>query len=111
MSRNYEIRVGIVTENHFPRLGGMEYCTYFLARALNLLPDTFASVACSDMPEVPSRFPYPYKVYMAKSFSLWIELDCPSKFEPPAMQALMCYTYLRNPLREIAESHPEERDR
>ncbi|MDH7513818.1 MAG: glycosyltransferase family 4 protein [Clostridiales bacterium] len=48
----------------------MEYSTYFLARALNTLPDTFAAVACSDMPDVPSNFPYPYKVYMAKSFSV-----------------------------------------
>jgi glycosyltransferase involved in cell wall biosynthesis len=74
MSKNHKIRVGIVTENHFPRLGGMEICTYFLARALNMLPDTFASVACSDMPEVPSHFPYPYKVCMAKSFSLLTQL-------------------------------------
>jgi len=74
MSKNHKVKVGIVTENHFPRLGGMEYCTYFLARALNMLPDTFACVACSDMPEVPSRFPYPYKAYMAKSFSLLTQL-------------------------------------
>lgn len=65
--------MGIITENHFPRLGGMEYCTHFLTRTLNMLPDTFASVACSDMPEVPRNFPYPYKTYMATSFSLFTQ--------------------------------------
>jgi len=74
MRKNYKVRVGIITENHFPRLGGMEYCTHFLARELNTLPDSFASVACSDMPEVPSHFRYPYKVYMAKSFSVLTQL-------------------------------------
>ncbi len=69
MSEERRIRVGVVVENHFPRLGGIEYCTYFLVRALNRLPGVSASVGCSDMPEVPRSFPYPYKVYMAKSFS------------------------------------------
>jgi glycosyltransferase involved in cell wall biosynthesis len=70
MNRKREIRVGIVTEHHFPTLGGMEYCTHFLTRALNSLPDTFASIACSDVLGIRSDFSYPYKVYMAKSFSL-----------------------------------------
>jgi len=61
------IRVGIITENHFPRFGGMEFCNHFLAVALNKLPDVHASVSCGTLPEVPADFSYPYPVYRAKS--------------------------------------------
>jgi glycosyltransferase involved in cell wall biosynthesis len=69
MNRHKDIRVGIVTENHFPRFGGMEFCNHFIASSLNQLPGTKAAVACSDMPEVPRSFAYPYPVYRARSFS------------------------------------------
>lgn len=70
MKSNHKVRVGIVVHNHFPRLGGMEYCTYFLAHSLNKLPDVKACVACADMPGIPRNFPYPYRVYRPRSFSL-----------------------------------------
>jgi len=62
------MRLGIVTENHFPRLGGMELATYALAATLSRLPDTSVGVACAAMPEVPRDFPYPYSVYRPRSF-------------------------------------------
>lgn len=70
MKSNHKVRAGIIVHNHFPRLGGMEYCTYFLAHSLNKLPDVKACVACADMPGIPRNFPYPYKVYRPRSFSL-----------------------------------------
>ena len=70
MNNHNEIRIGIITENHFPRIGGMEFCNHFLARALQKLPDTTVAVSCSAMPEVPRGFPYPYKIYRSKSFSV-----------------------------------------
>jgi glycosyltransferase involved in cell wall biosynthesis len=64
------IRVGIITENHFPRLGGMEIATHHLAQSLNKLPDVSAAISCSTMPEIPQNYHYPYKVYRSKSFSI-----------------------------------------
>jgi len=74
MNGQKDIRVGLVTENHFPRFGGMEFFNHFLASSLNQLPGTKAAVACSDMPEVPRSFPYPYPVYRARSFSYLTQL-------------------------------------
>jgi glycosyltransferase involved in cell wall biosynthesis len=62
------IRVGFLTGQHYPRLGGMEFSNHFLAETLNSLPDTQTSVACSTLPEIPKIFPYPYAIYRAKSF-------------------------------------------
>jgi len=67
----FRISVGIVTRNHFPRLGGMEFATHFLASALNNLPHTSVAVTCATMPEVPKDFPYSYPVYRARSFSIF----------------------------------------
>jgi glycosyltransferase involved in cell wall biosynthesis len=64
------IRVGIITENHFPRLGGMEIASHNLAQSLNKLPDVSAAISCSTMPEIPQNYHYPYKVYRSKSFSI-----------------------------------------
>ena len=64
------LSIGIILENHYPRLGGMEFSTHFLTQALNNLPDTSAAAACATMPEVPKDFPYPYTVYRPKSFSV-----------------------------------------
>ncbi len=64
-----KIHVGLLTANHYPRLGGMEFAMHFLAEALNNIPNTHISVACSTLPEVPKNFPYPYNIYRAKS--LW----------------------------------------
>jgi len=69
MNGQKDIRVGLITENHFPRFGGMEFCNHFIASSLNRIPQTKAAVACSDMPEVPRSFSYPYPVYRARSFS------------------------------------------
>ena len=64
------MRLGIITENHFPRLGGMELATHAMAEALNRMPGSSASVACADMPEVSRDFPYTYPVYRPHSFSI-----------------------------------------
>ena len=63
------INIGILTGNHYPRLGGMEFATHFLAEQLNKLPGVKVGVACSTMPEIPSGFEYPYPCYRAKSLS------------------------------------------
>ena len=60
------ISVGILTSNYYPRLGGTEYASYFLANALNELEDTRAAVACSAMKEVPKGYRYPHPVYRSK---------------------------------------------
>ena len=65
----YSFNVGILTGNHFPRLGGMEFVTHLLAERLTHIPDVNVSVACGTMPEVPSDFLYPYPCYRSKSFS------------------------------------------
>jgi len=68
-----KIRVGLITQNHFPRFGGMEFCNHFLAQSLNKLFNTTVSVACNTMPDVPGDVPYPYTVYRAKSFSIFTQ--------------------------------------
>jgi len=70
MKNKKRIRIGLITQNHFPRLGGMEFCSHFLAQSLNKLDDTAVSLACSTMREVPRNYPYPYKVYRPRSFSI-----------------------------------------
>lgn len=65
-----QLRVGIITENHYPRLGGLEFATHFLAEALNRVRDVHAAVACSDMPEVPRDFRYSYPVWRHRSLSV-----------------------------------------
>jgi glycosyltransferase involved in cell wall biosynthesis len=67
---NKPIRVGIITETHFPRIGGMEIATHNLAQSLNKLPDVSTAISCSTMPEIPQNYHYPYKVYRSKSFSI-----------------------------------------
>jgi len=63
------VSVGILTGNHFPRVGGMEFATHFLAEQLNKLPGVNVGVACSTLPEIPSGFEYPYPCYRARSLS------------------------------------------
>ncbi len=70
MTQPQAVRVGIITENHFPRLGGMEFATHSLAQALNKLADTYVAVACATMPQFPRNFSYPYTVYRPRSFSI-----------------------------------------
>ncbi len=65
-----EIRLGIITENHYPRLGGMEFQYHALAMALARCPRLRVALACSTMREVPRNFSYPYKVYRSASFSI-----------------------------------------
>ncbi len=64
------VRIGLITENHFPRLGGMEWQNHCLAAAFAELPQTHVAVACAAMPEVPRDFDYPYPVYHHRSFSV-----------------------------------------
>jgi len=71
MTQPQAVRVGMITENHFPRLGGMEFATHSVAQALNKLPDTKVTLACATMPQVPINFSYPYKVYRPRSFSIF----------------------------------------
>lgn len=73
MTNQKKIRVGLITQNHFPRFGGMEFCNHFLAQSLNKLFNTTVSVACNTMPDVPGDVPYPYTVYRAKSFSIFTQ--------------------------------------
>lgn len=63
------ISVGIITHSYFPRLGGTEYATHYLASAINKLPEAKASVACSSLPEINRYYPYAHPVY--RSFKLW----------------------------------------
>jgi D-inositol-3-phosphate glycosyltransferase len=64
------LRIGLIADSHYPRLGGMEHENHWLAAAWQRLPDTEIAVACSTMPEVPRNFPYPYPVHRHRSFSL-----------------------------------------
>ena len=64
------INVGIITENHFPMLGGMEIAVHELIKNINVLDEVSASVACSTMPHIPLDFIYPYPCYRSKSFSV-----------------------------------------
>ena len=70
MTSQKKIRIGIVTENHFPRICGMEFAIHEIARSLAKQAETTVTVACGTMPEVPKNFPYPYKVYRHRSFSI-----------------------------------------
>jgi len=65
-----EIRVGLVTENHYPSLGGMELSNHLLSRALQRLPSTRVSVASTGPALLPPGFAYPYRHYRARSLSL-----------------------------------------
>lgn len=65
-----EIRVGLVTENHYPSLGGMEIAGHHLAIALGRQPSTRAAVAATGPKELPRGFSYPYRHYRAPSFSV-----------------------------------------
>jgi len=62
-----EVRVGIVAENHYPHLGGMELVNHFLSRSLHALPNTAACVA-SCASGKPVACPYP--LYRARSLSI-----------------------------------------
>ena len=63
------IKVGILSGNHYPRIGGMEFSNHFLAKSLNDHIDCKAAVSCSSLIGVPKDFYYPYNCYRAKSFS------------------------------------------
>ncbi len=63
------IKVGILSNNHYPNLGGMEFANHFLAKSLNGHVDCSVSVACGSLKGVPEDFYYPYSCYRAKSFS------------------------------------------
>jgi glycosyltransferase involved in cell wall biosynthesis len=65
-----EIRVGIVTENHYPSLGGMEFSNHLLSRALQKQPATRVSVASTGPALLPPGFSYPYRHYRSRSFSV-----------------------------------------
>ena len=71
------MNIGIVTQNFYPRLGGMEYATYLLAKSLAERDDVSVAVACSTMPEVPKDFAYPFPAYRHRSFSIltpWLRM-------------------------------------
>jgi glycosyltransferase involved in cell wall biosynthesis len=65
-----EVRVGIVTENHYPSLGGMEFSNHLLSRALQRQPGTRVSVASTGPAFLPPGFSYPYRHYRSRSFSV-----------------------------------------
>lgn len=70
MPRMREVRVGIVTENHYPSLGGMEFSNHLLSRALQRQPSMRVSVASTGPAFLPPGFSYPYRHYRSRSFSL-----------------------------------------
>ena len=63
------INVGILTAHHFPRMGGMEFVTHFLAEHLNKRENVNVSIACNSLRGIPKDFKYPYNCYRAKSLS------------------------------------------
>ena len=65
------MKVGFIMNNHYPRLGGMEYAVHNLVVALNKLRDVKATVSCATLPETPNNFQYPYDCYRSKSFWLF----------------------------------------
>jgi len=65
-----EVRVGIVTENHYPSLGGMEFSNHLLSRALQRQPLTRVSVASTGPAFLPRGFSYPYRHYRSRSLSV-----------------------------------------
>jgi glycosyltransferase involved in cell wall biosynthesis len=64
------LNVGFITNNHYPQMGGLEYCTHHLAEYLNHLEEINSAVACSTLTDIPSDFKYGYPCYRAKSFSV-----------------------------------------
>lgn len=65
-----EIRIGLIAENHFPRLGGTEFWNQELGEAASKSTNLHVSIACSSMPEVSKNFPYNYPVYRSRSLSV-----------------------------------------
>jgi len=65
-----EGRVGVVTENPYPSLGGMEFSNHLLSRALQRQPSTCVSVASTGPALLPPGFSYPYRHYRSRSFAL-----------------------------------------
>ncbi|WP_282030624.1 glycosyltransferase family 4 protein [Winogradskyella eximia] len=65
------VNVGVLTSNHYPRLGGMEIAVHNLVKNMQSMEGVSAAVACSTMPEVPKTFQYPYPCYRSKSFSVF----------------------------------------
>ncbi|MBC3845172.1 glycosyltransferase family 4 protein [Winogradskyella echinorum] len=63
------INVGVITGNHYPRLGGMEIAVHNLVKKMQPINGVSTAVACSTMPEISKSFQYPYPCYRAKSFS------------------------------------------
>jgi glycosyltransferase involved in cell wall biosynthesis len=65
------LNIGLITNNHYPQMGGLEYSTHFLAKHLNQLNGVKAAVACGTLPDINSDFKYPYPCYRAKSLSIF----------------------------------------
>ncbi|MFI1771044.1 glycosyltransferase family 4 protein [Thalassobellus citreus] len=63
------INLGILTAHHYPRLGGMEYVTHFMANELNKREDIHVNLACNSLKGIPKDFHYAYNCYRAKSMS------------------------------------------
>lgn len=70
------MKIGIVTQNFYPRLGGMEHATFLLASSLAQRDDLSIAVACSAMPEVPRNYAYPFPVHRHKSLSVLTPFMC-----------------------------------
>ncbi|MFT6946113.1 MAG: glycosyltransferase involved in cell wall biosynthesis [Vicingaceae bacterium] len=63
------INLGILTAHHYPRLGGMEYVTHFMANELNKRADVNVSVACNSLSGICEKFQYEYNCYRSKKLS------------------------------------------
>jgi len=62
------INLGILTGNHFPNLGGMEFLMHSLAEELQKRRVN-TSLACNSLKGTPQNYKYNYNCYRSKSFS------------------------------------------
>ena len=91
-----DLNIGLITDSHYPRLGGMEHEDHWLASAFRQIGGTKIAVACSTMPEVPRDFPYSYPVYRHRSFS----------FLTPWLTARMSVARVRAPRQGLRRPPP-----
>lgn len=72
--------INIITERHYPMLGGVELAVDSVARELNRMGNIDIALTCSSMPEIPRDFEYLYQCYRPYS-----------------------YPFLTNPLKRLAQ--------
>ncbi|MDD7886236.1 glycosyltransferase family 4 protein [Flavivirga sp. 57AJ16] len=63
------VHLGILTAHHYPRLGGMEYATHFIANELQKSSSIQVSLSCNSLKGISKEVAYKYNCYRAKSLS------------------------------------------